>query len=105
MYEDRPVFKSGMTRFEELMARYRDLGQWRIVRKGSREYDDVLVARLAGTRGTVEVWGGDLHRREVWAIGRDRSETLVAVGCHGDDLRAAIEDACSIAGVQVPMPV
>lgn len=91
---------STFSRFSDLMAEYRDFGEWRISRVGSREYDDVLKASLSGKSGRVEVWGGDLHRREVWFIGKDKSETLVAVDCYRSNLTKAIEDACKLAGIQ-----
>lgn len=92
---------STFSRFADLMAGYREFGEWRITRAGSREYDDALKASLSGRSGRVEVWGGNLHRREVWVIGKDKSETLVAVDCHkAEDLTEAIEKACELAGIQ-----
>lgn len=92
-----------MERFTELMEDYSSLGKWRISRVGSRSYDDVLKAALYGVSGRVEVWGGNLHRREVWCIGKDGKETLVAIACHGEDLSAAISQACKLAGIQTRM--
>ena len=91
---------STFSRFSDLMADYRGFGEWRISRVGSREYDSVLKATLTGPNGKVEVWGGSLHRREVWFIGKDKSETLIAMDCHKKDLTKAIEDACKLAGIQ-----
>lgn len=91
-----------MEDFERLMAHFAALGRWRIMRRGSRYFDDILVAKLSGLNGTVEVWGGNLHRREVWFIGRDQSETLIAMECGYRDgtLRDAILQACNLAGIQ-----
>lgn len=100
MYDDEPKFVSTFERFSRLMDEYRDLGNWRISRVGSRTFDDTLKATLSGINGKVEVWGGSLHRREVWFIGKDKSETLIAVNCYGDALEEAIMQACTLAGIQ-----
>lgn len=65
-----------------------------------------MVAWLRGSSGTVEVWGGRAHRTEVWVIGKDKSERLVAydgdrpLSVRDGTLRAAIATACDLAGVQ-----
>lgn len=101
LYDDAPKFVSTFERFSRLMDEFTDLGKWRIKRLGSRYFDDVLKATLSGANGMVEVWGGEHHRCEVWFIGRDKSEKLVAVNCHKtSSLREAIVQACNLAGVQ-----
>lgn len=101
MYDDEPKPISAFERFSRLMDEFSDLGKWRIRRVGSRYFDDALKATISGANGMVEVWGGNLHRREVWFIGKDKSERLVAVNCDKNgSLRDAILQACNLAGVQ-----
>lgn len=78
-----------------------DLGEWRFFRV-SRESNDAFRASLKGRGGRVEVWDGVLHRREVWAV-QGRQETCTGTGCHGTELREAVERACAIVGVQTRM--
>lgn len=87
--------------FARLMANFADFGEWRIRKAAAYGYIPPMVATLRGEGGTVEVWGGRAHRTEVWVIGRDKSELMVASGCSSVDgsLRLAIATACKLAGV------
>lgn len=77
-----------------------------------REYvTGPIVARLRGTRGTVEVWGG-AHAHEVWFVerGTKREECVTrdwyVRGTARDGsmpLADAVARACSLAGVQSSM--
>lgn len=107
MTEPKPI--SDEERFMRMMANFRDFGDWHFRKAAAYGYLPPMVAYLRGANGTVEVWGGAAHRCEVWFISTDREETLVA--CDGDKplslrdgtLRAAIAEACDLAGVQHPL--
>ena len=74
-------------------------GHWRI-----RQYaDGAIVASLHGKRGRVEVWGGDMHRREVWALHKNGKEHLLAVNWHTTDggLEKYVEQACHELSISV----
>jgi hypothetical protein len=91
-------------RFATSMVRdFGTFGQW-VVREGAAKGGLMPVyATLKGSRGRVEVWGGDHHMCEVWVVWRDRSEEWVySEGC-GMTLRQGIERACELAGVQTRM--
>ena len=95
----------GMRTFKNLIKPFLYLGDWHVRHVGSQSYDDVLVATLKGNSGRVEVWGGNLHAREVWVIGKDKSETLVELGYTEQSLKSALDKACRLAGVQQKMVV
>jgi len=105
--EPKPI--SDEERFMRTMANFRDFGEWHFRKAAAYGYLPPMVAYLRGANGTVEVWGGAAHRTEVWFISKDKAETLVA--CDGDKplslrdgtLRAAIAEACDLAGVQHPL--
>ena len=100
MSEPRPIGDEEL--FVRLMANFADFGEWRIRKAAMRgSVLPPMVATLRGEGGTVEVWGGRAHRTEVWVIGRDKSELLVASSCSSLDgsLRLAIATACKLAGV------
>lgn len=107
MTEPKPI--SDEERFMRMMANFQDFGEWHFRKAAAYGYLPPMVAYLRGANGTVEVWGGAAHRCEVWFIGKDKEETLVA--CDGDKplslrdgtLRAAIAEACDLAGVQHPL--
>ena len=107
MTEPKPV--SDEEHFMRMMATFRDFGDWHFRKAAAYGYLPPMVAYLRGANGTVEVWGGAAHRCEVWFISKDKSEQLVA--CDGDKqlslrdgtLRAAIAEACDLAGVQHPL--
>jgi hypothetical protein len=108
--EPKPV--SDEERFMRMMANFQDFGtDWHFRKAAAYGYLPPMVAYLRGANGTVEVWGGAAHRYEVWFIGKDKEETLVAYdGCDGKrlslrdgTLRAAIAEACDLAGVQYPL--
>ena len=87
--------------FFTLINRELDLfGPW-TVRRQTRSSDDVLVATTKGKGGRVEVWGGALHRTEVWAFPRKAEPIMVAHDCDApDELRDAVERACAAIGKQ-----
>lgn len=107
---DEPMPTSDEEAFMRLMANFNDFGQWRIRKAAAHGFIPPMVAKLSGINGHVEVWGGKAHRLEVWFIGRDKSESLVAMDCRargGADLslrdgslRLAIANACNLAGIQ-----
>lgn len=107
MTEPKPI--SDEERFMRMMANFQDFGEWHFRKAAAYGYLPPMVAYLRGANGTVEVWGGAAHRCEVWFIGKDKAETLVA--CDGDKplslrdgtLRVAIAEACDLAGVQHPL--
>ena len=74
--------------------RFGDLGDWRFRSIGKTS--DVLVATLKGKGGRVEIWGGIVHRTEVWAIPKGTDGVLM--GTH--DNRETVEMACGRVGVQ-----
>ena len=100
-FQGQQAFACGWGEFETMIRTdLGDFGDWRIKRVGSRTYNDVLLATLTGgINGKVEVWGGNLHRIEVWHIGKDKSEQLIATEVKKDDLRAAVAKACDHAGI------
>ncbi len=81
-----------------------DLGGWRLF-----EYSNGPIrATLRGTHGTVEVWGGDTHRSEVWFVERGtKAETMLCDGWGVADgsLREAVERGCAMAGMQARLAV
>ena len=92
-------------RFATSMVRdFGTFGPW-VVREGAAKGGLTPVyATLKGSRGRVEVWGGNNHRLEVWVIYRDRSEEMVySERCEQMTLRQGIERACELAGVQTRM--
>lgn len=100
MSEPKPIGDEEL--FARLMANFADFGEWRIRKAAMRgSVLPPMVATLRGEGGTVEVWGGRAHRTEVWVIGRDKSELMVASSCSSLDgsLRLAIATACKLAGV------
>jgi len=105
--EPKPI--SDEERFMRMMANFQDFGEWHFRKAAAYGYLPPMVAYLRSANGTVEVWGGAAHRCEVWYVGKDREEQLVA--CDGDKplslrdgtLRAAIAEACDLAGVQHPL--
>ena len=99
MSEPKPIGDEEL--FARLMANFADFGEWRIRKAAAYGYIPPMVATLRGEGGTVEVWGGRAHRTEVWVIGKDKSELMVASGCSSVDgsLRLAIATACKLAGV------
>ena len=105
--EPKPI--SDEERFMRMMANFQDFGEWHFRKAAAYGYLPPMVAYLRSANGTVEVWGGAAHRCEVWYVGKDKEETLVA--CDGDrllslrdgTLRAAIAAACDMAGVQHPL--
>ena len=107
MTEPKPI--SDEERFMRMMANFQDFGEWHFRKAAAYGYLPPMVAYLRSANGTVEVWGGAAHRCEVWYVGKDKEETLVA--CDGDKplslrdgtLRAAIAEACDMAGVQHPL--
>ena len=107
MTEPKPI--SDEERFMRMMANFQDFGEWHFRKAAAYGYLPPMVAYLRSANGTVEVWGGAAHRCEVWYVGKDREEQLVA--CDGDKplslrdgtLRAAIAEACDLAGVQHPL--
>ena len=107
MTEPKPI--SDEERFMRMMANFRDFGEWHFRKAAAYGYLPPMVAYLRGANGTVEVWGGAAHRCEVWFIGKDKEETLVAydgdkpLSLRDGTLRAAIAAACDMAGVQYPL--
>jgi len=105
--EPKPI--SDEEHFMRMMANFQDFGEWHFRKAAAYGYLPPMVAYLRSANGTVEVWGGAAHRCEVWFISKDKEETLVA--CDGDKLlslrdgtlRAAIAEACDLAGVQHPL--
>ena len=84
-----------------------EYGPW-TVRRHTRSCDDVLVAVTKGQRGRVEVWGGAVHRMEVWFMAGKSSPIqteLVAHDISGDALVDAVSRACALAAVQQRMEV
>lgn len=106
MYSQEPKPVSDETLFMRMMANFSDFGQWHYRKAAAYGYIPPMVAWLRGSNGTVEVWGGKAHRMEVWVIGKDKSERLVAydgdkpLSVSDGTLRAAIATACDSAGVQ-----
>lgn len=108
MSEDKPIGVE--EHFMRLMANFNDFGQWRIRKAAANGGMPPMVAKLSGAQGHVEVWGGKAHRTEVWFIGKDKSESLVAMDCSAQgatrlslrdgSLRLAIAQACNLAGIQ-----
>ena len=74
-------------------------GRWKITQYQS----GALVAKLYGKRGRVEVWGGDMHRREVWALHKNGKEHLLAVNWHTTDggLEKYVRQAMHEVGIHV----
>ena len=57
---------------------------------------DVLVATLSDKCGRVEIWGGLIHRDEVWAIPKGTDGCLISTRITKD----AVEMACGRVGIQ-----
>ena len=69
-------------------------GEWKFRSIGSGS--SVLVATLSGSRGRVEIWGGTIHRGEVWAIPKGTAGHLVSLRVNRD----GVEMACARVGIQ-----
>ena len=89
----------------ELMVRTHlgEYGDWRIRQIGA--YGDALVATLKGRDGRIEVWGGSIHRIEVWFIPRGTKANdgdLIAydVSVRDGSLQEAVRQASLMAGIQ-----
>ena len=78
-----------------------ECGPW-TVRRHTRSCDDVLVAVTKGQRGRVEVWGGAVHRMEVWAFRAKNDFDAFVLGSRPtpDELRKAVAEACAMVGKQ-----
>ena len=74
--------------------RFGHLGKWKF--RGIGNSSDVLVATLKGKHGRVEIWGGLIHRDEVWAIPKGTNGCLISTRVTND----AVEMACGRAGIQ-----
>ena len=101
--DDKPRPISDAEAFARMMANFADFGEWHIRQMPSRgSVIPPMMAKLSGGNGHVEVWGGRAHRNEVWWIGKDKDEHLVAANCYAHDgsMRVAIAQACNLAGVQ-----
>ena len=74
-------------------TRFGHLGKWTFRGIGG---SDALVATLKGKYGKVEVWGGSIHRDEVWAIPKGTSGCLISTLLTLE----AVEMACGRARIQ-----
>lgn len=104
--EDKPRPIGDAEIFARMMTNFSDFGEWVIREMPMRgSVLPPMMAKISGRNGHVEVWGGRAHRTEVWFIGRDKDESLVAYDCHAADgsLRYAIAQACNLAGVQAKL--
>ena len=80
--------------FTYVTERFGHLGKWKFRSIGSGS--DVLVATLKGKYGRVEVWGGSIHRHEVWAIPKGTPGCLISTR----PTLEAVEMACGRARIQ-----
>ena len=82
-------------RFVTLVTtKFGHLGEWKFRSIGSGS--DVLVATLKGKYGRVEIWGGLVHRSEVWAIPKGTSGCLMGTYINLE----TVEMACGRARIQ-----
>lgn len=85
-------------RFVTLVTeRFGHLGNWKFRSIGS--YSDVLVATLKGKYGRIEIWGGSLHRQEVWAIPKGTNGCLMGTYLNLE----TVEMACNRARIQMAL--
>lgn len=75
-------------------SRFSGFGKWKF--RGIGNNSDVLVATLRGKYGRVEIWGGCIHRDEVWAIPKGTDGCLISTLVNTE----SVEMACSRAGIQ-----
>lgn len=79
--------------------RFGDLGDWQF--RSRDKYSNVIVATLRSKGGRVEIWGGTLHRPEVWAVPKGTDGCLISTRLTRD----AVEMACGRVGIPIRMEV
>lgn len=77
--------------------RFGRFGKWKFRSIGSGS--DTLVATLKGKCGRVEIWGGLIHRDEVWAIPKGTNGCLVGT-CVNLEI---VEMACNRVRIQMAL--
>ena len=78
----------------DIIERFGHLGSWKF--RGIGNTSDALVATLRCKHGRVEIWGGLIHRDEVWAIQKGTDGCLISTRVTKD----AVEMACGRVGMQ-----